>query len=166
MALVPTRELEEAALRGGPAPWWWKNKEGAPWCSLCRRFITKEHVGSDRHVAKVDWEEWLALARFPDPVQPDTIQLAQLPDRKPLALDLALDQGCLAAHEPADPCVAYVVDGVNSAHGRIRSPDRDPGGNWIKEWSETHGRHYFWNDLDPQLVFCKIQDYSVEYHQV
>ena len=108
-----------------------------------RRFITDEHVGSVRHVAKVDWEEWRALA--------------ELPDRKPMALD----QGRLAAHEPADPCVAYVVD-----DGRIRSPDRDPGGNWIKEWSETHGRHYFWNDLDPQLVFCKIPDFSVEYHQV
>ena len=118
-------------------------------------------MGSDRHVAKVDWEEWRALARFPDPVQPDTIQLAQLPDRKPLALD----QGCLAAHEPADQCVAYVVDGVNGAHGRIRSPDRDPGGNWIKEWSQEHGRYYFWNDIT-RIVAWEIPDYSVAWHDV
>ena len=122
-------------------------------------------MGSVKHVANVDWEEWRALAHFPDPVQPDTIQLAQLPDRKPLALDPALDQGCLVAHQPARPFVAQLPD-VTGAHRRIRSPDRDPGGNWIQARSELHGRHYFWNDLDPQLVFWKIPDYSVKYHEV
>ncbi len=180
MALLSTRNLEAAALRGGPAPWWWKNKEGAPWCSLCRRFITDEHVGSARHVAKVDWEEW--LAHLPDPIQP-----AQPLDWEPLALGQGYqhaEQGQAearswhVAHVPALPFVAqqrcsaggsqtkHVVDDADGAGRRIRSPDRDPGGNWIQQWSATHGRHYFWNDRDPRLVAWEIPDYTVEYHMV
>ena len=204
MALLAALNLEVAALRGGPATWWWKNKGGAPWCSLCRRYIKGEHVGSDRHVAKVDWEVW--LAHLPDP-----IQLAQPLDWELPALDQgyqqadhgqamaqpldweppALDQGYQqaeqgqavarswhVAHVPALPFVAQqrcsaggsqpgrVVDDADGTRRRIRPPDRDPGGNWIKQWSETHGTHYFWNDRDARLVAWEIPDYSVAYHTV
>ena len=37
---------------------------------------------------------------------------------------------------------------------------------WIPQWSATHGRRYFWNDRDPQLVVCEIPDYKVVYHEV
>ena len=180
MALMAALNLEVAALRGGPAPWWWKNKEGAPWCSLCRRFITGEHVGSDRHVAKVDWEEW--LAHLPDP-----IQRAELLDWEPPVLDQGYQQAeqgqavarsWHVAHVPALPFVAqqrcsaggsqaeHNVDVVVGARRRMLSPDRDPGGNWIKQLSETHGRHYFWNDRDARLVAWDPPDYSVAYHTV
>jgi hypothetical protein len=154
LSLLSTRELEEAALCGGPAPWWWKNKEGAPWCSLCRRFITDEHVSSDWHVAKVGREEW--LAHLPDPIQP----------AQPLVLKpLPSDQGCLVAQVPVLPFEAHVVHDDTGAHRRIRSPDRDPGGNWIQEWSKTHGRYYFWNDRT-RIVAWGIPDYLVAWHYV
>ena len=42
-------------------------------------------MGSDRHVAKVDWEEW--LAHLPDPIQP-----AEPLDWEPPALDQGYQQ--------------------------------------------------------------------------
>ena len=159
---------------------------------------------SDRHVAKVDWEEW--LAHLPDPTQP-----AEPLDWEPPALDQgyqqaeqgqavaqpldwvppALDQGYQqaeqgqavarswhVAHVPTLPFVAqqrcsaggsqaeHDVDDVDAARRRIRSPVRDPGGNWIKQLSATHGRHYFWNDRDARLVAWEIPDYTVVYHEV
>ena len=137
-------------------------------------------MGSARHVAKVDWQEW--LAHLPDP-----IQSTQPLDWEPLALGQGYQQAeqgqavarsWHVAHVPALPFVAqqrcssggsqseHVVDDADGARRRIRFSDRGPGGNWIQQWSATHGKHYFWNGRDPQLVVWEIPDYKVVHHEV